>query len=109
MMRGGASSSMTRKVGYGLQLQAYIIYNIIELHIPMLQLTKSLDKYFGISMLQPALGLMKNRAAKFYQDTFESIKITLLNSKSIHADETHMSLRGKDSYVWVFTSMEEVV
>jgi predicted RecB family nuclease len=94
---------------YGIQLQAYIIYNIIELHIPMLQLTKSLKKYFGIPMQQPAIGRMKNRAARFYQDTFESIKKTLLNSKFIHVDETHMSIRGKDSYVWVFTSMEEVV
>ena len=27
----------------------------------------------------------------------------------IHADETHVSVKGKDSYVWVFTSMEDVV
>ena len=27
----------------------------------------------------------------------------------IHADETHISVKGKDSYVWVFTSMEDVI
>jgi len=32
-----------------------------------------------------------------------------LNGNLIHADETHVSIKGKDTYVWVFTSMVEVI
>jgi hypothetical protein len=52
---------------------------------------------------------MMRRPVETYLDTYEEIKQRLLNGKLIHADETHVSVRGKDSYVWVFTSMEEVI
>ena len=52
---------------------------------------------------------MKRRAAELYQDAYEEIKHTLLAGKLIHADETHLSTKSSTGYVWVFTSMEEVV
>ena len=61
-------------------------------------------------LVQPSLILVQ----KFHHTfsllrTYEEIKQRILNGKLIHADETHVSVRGKDSYVWVFTSMEEVI
>jgi hypothetical protein len=49
------------------------------------------------------------RAAEKYRDTYEEIRWRLSHGKLIHADETHVSVKGKDSYVWVFTSMDDVV
>jgi hypothetical protein len=52
---------------------------------------------------------VKHRAAEIYQDAYEEIKRTVLDGKLIHADETHLSTKSGNGYVWVFTSMEEVV
>jgi hypothetical protein len=52
---------------------------------------------------------MKDRAAAYYKGTFDQIRKNLAQGPLIHADETRIGLKGKASYVWVFTSMEEVV
>lgn len=94
---------------YGLQLLAYVIHNIIELHIPQFKLSGSMFKLFGYQVGQPTINGLKRRAADFYQDGYEEIKRTLLHGKLVHADETHLSTKRSSGYVWVFTSMEEVV
>lgn len=94
---------------YGSQLFAYVIYNLIELHIAQFQLAKIIKRIFGLPIGQRTISSMKRRAADLYADTFQEIRSTLSQGKLIHADETHVSVDGRDSYVWVFTSMEEVV
>jgi predicted RecB family nuclease len=94
---------------YGATVLAYVIYNIIELHIPQNKLAHIMQKMFGYPLLQPMIYRLKRRAVETYRDTYEEIKQRLLQGKLIHADETHVSVQGKDSYVWVFTSMEEVI
>ncbi|SPE29774.1 transposase [Candidatus Sulfopaludibacter sp. SbA6] len=94
---------------YGRQLLAYVIHNIIELHIPQLKLSGSLLTLFGYQVGQPTINRLKRRASELYQDGYEEIKHTLLHGKLIHADETHLSTKSSSGYVWVFTSMEEVV
>lgn len=94
---------------YGLQLLAYVIHNIIELHIPQFKLSGSMLKLFGYQLGQPTINGLKRRTAGLYQDAYEEIKYTLLHGKLIHADETHLSTKSSSGYVWVFTSMEEVV
>lgn len=94
---------------YGLQFMAYVVHNIIELHIPQLKLSGSIYKYFGYNVGQSTLSSVKHRAAEIYQDAYEEIKRTVLDGKLIHADETHLSTKSGNGYVWVFTSMEEVV
>ena len=94
---------------YGLQLLAYVIHNIIELHIPQFKLSGSMRTLFGYQVGEPTLSGLKRRAAELYQDAYDEIKHTLLEGKLIHADETHLSTKSSSGYVWVFTSMEEVV
>jgi predicted RecB family nuclease len=109
---GASFASDTRSVKrhrYGDNLLVYVIYNIIELSIPQYKLAKIVRELFGYSLLQQEISRMIPRAAETYLDAFEEIKQKLLNGKLIHADETHVRVRGKDSYVWVFSSMEEVI
>lgn len=94
---------------YGLQLLAYVIYNIIGLHIPQFKLSGSMFKLFGYQVAQPTINGLKRRATELYQDAYEEIKHMLAGGKLIHADETHLSTKSSNGYVWVFTSMEEVV
>jgi predicted RecB family nuclease len=94
---------------YGDNVLAYVIYNLIELHISQYKLANIMLKMFGYPLSQQAISRMIQRAVERYRDTYEEIKQRLLHGKLIHADETHVSVKGKDSYVWVFTSMEEVI
>jgi predicted RecB family nuclease len=94
---------------YGKQLFAYVIYNLIDLHIAQFQLAKIIRRSFGLPLAQTTIADMKRRAAELYSVTFQEIRSTLLQGNLIHADETPVSVEGQDSYVWVFTSMEEVV
>jgi hypothetical protein len=93
---------------YGLQLLAYVIYNIIGLHIPQLKLSGSMFKLFGYQVGQPTINGLKRRATELYQDAYEEIQHMLAGGKLIHADETHLSTKSSNGYVCV-TSMEEVV
>jgi len=92
---------------YGLQLLAYVIHNIIELHIPQFKLSGSMRTLFGYQVGEPTLSGLKRRAAELYQDAYDEIKHTLLEGKLIHADETHLSTKSSSGYVWVFTSMRK--
>jgi hypothetical protein len=51
---------------YGLQLLAYVIHNIIELHIPQLKLSGSLLSLFAYQVGQPTINGLKRRAAELY-------------------------------------------
>lgn len=64
---------------------------------------------FGYPLGQTTINRMIQRTVERYRDTYEEIRQRLSHGKLIHADETHVSVKGKDSYVWVFTSMEDVI
>jgi hypothetical protein len=86
-----------------------VIWNIIELHISQNKLAQIVQKMFAYPLLQTYIGNLMKRAVETYQATYEEIKERLLHGNLIHADETHVSVKGKDSYVWVFTGMEDVI
>jgi hypothetical protein len=52
---------------------------------------------------------VKSLAAQSYKSTYESILNKLVSGRLIHADETTMRMRKKSGYVWVLTSLEEVI
>jgi hypothetical protein len=109
---GASFVSDDRKLGrrhYSANVLAYIIYNIIELHIPQYKLSHIVQKMFGYPLGQPTINRMIQRAVEKYRGTYQEIRQRLSHGKLIHADETHVSVKGKDSYVWVFTSMEDVI
>jgi predicted RecB family nuclease len=97
------------KSKYSENILAYVIYSIIEVQIPQFKLPDIMQKLFGISLVQSTINRMTQRGAEKYRDAYEEIKKKLLLGYLIHADETHVSVKGKDSYVWVFASMEEVI
>jgi predicted RecB family nuclease len=105
-------SSDVRNFGrspYGPNVLSYVIYNVVELYVPQNKLSHIVQKFFNFTLDQPTISRMILKAADKYRDTYEEIRQRLSNGRLIHADETHVSVQGKDSYVWVFTSMEDVV
>ena len=95
------------KIGSGLL--AYIIYQIIELRLSQEAVTQRLNQLFDVNLGRTRVNRQKSRAALFYKDTYEGILQRIVNGKLIHADETKTNIKGKDAFVWVFTSLEEVV
>lgn len=94
---------------YGPQLSAFIVYNIIQLHISQYKLSDVIQNLFGLPLSQQTINRIKRRAAEYYACTLSSIKRKLTSGGLIHADETQVGIKGKSSYVWTFTSMEEVI
>ena len=50
----------------------------------------------------------KARGAEIYKGTYEGNLKKIVHGSLIHADETKVSIGGKEAFVWVFTNMEEV-
>jgi Transposase IS66 family len=46
--------------------------------------------------------------AQAYQCTYDNLLERLCKGRLLHVDETSVSVMGKNSYVWVLTSMQEV-
>jgi hypothetical protein len=93
---------------YGLNLRAYLIYQIIDLRIPQRTVARSINQSFGFSLSSSAVHRHKSQAADLYKDTYEAILHKLTTGRLIHADETRITLSGQSGYVWVLTSLEEV-
>ena len=45
----------------------------------------------------------------YYSHTHEQILERIVSGDLVHADETHVSVKGTGAYVWVLTNMHEVV
>jgi Transposase IS66 family len=51
----------------------------------------------------------KISAAKTYEDTYIKLLKRLCSGRLLHVDETSVGVLGKEGYVWVLTSLNEVV
>jgi hypothetical protein len=52
---------------------------------------------------------MKTIAARKYQDTSDKLLLKIISGNLIHIDETKISAKGANNYVWAITNMENVV
>ena len=94
---------------YGSELRSYLIYQIIELKLPQHVVAQSLNKLFGFDLGIGAIANLKRKSAQLYKDTYEAILSKIMSGNLLHVDESKISLEGKDGFVWVFTSLEEVI
>lgn len=94
---------------YGPSVIAYFIYQIIELRLTQRLVVKSLRQLYNINIPRTEINRQKTKAADAYEATYTRILNKIVNGKLIHVDETKASIEGKGAFVWVFTSLEEVV
>jgi transposase len=94
------------KSKYGPNIIAYSVYLNIELRLPQERVNSHLSKSFGLSF--PSASKFKMQAAEAYRSAYDSILKGLCGGRLLHVDETSISVRGRNGYVWVLTSMEEV-
>jgi len=93
---------------YGPNLTAYAIYLNIELRLPQERVSSNLNKLFGLCLPRGAPNSFKADAAEAYRSAYNDIMKRLCSGRLLHVDETSVSVKGKDGYVWVLTSLEGV-
>ena len=93
---------------HGRGLRSYVIYHLIELRISHRLVSQSLSDIFGLRLGYDAISRIKTAVAYEYSDAYRKILQRIVNGPLIHADETQVIVDGKVSYVWVFTSFDEV-
>ncbi len=94
---------------FGSGFLAYIIYQNIELRISQQTIAKTINQLFGFNLNLSMFNEQKTRTARIYKETYDRILNKIVHGKLIHADETTVSIKGETAYVWVFTSLEEVL
>src|SRR5271168_1778641 len=84
------------------------MYQNIELRLPQMTIESSVSKLFGLPLPRGWTNQMKMAAAQLYAITHDRLVKKLCSGHLLHIDETSISVRGVNGYVWVLTSMEEV-
>src|SRR5260221_5846435 len=77
--------------------------------MPQLTMQHSINRLFGCRLVRSSLNELKIRASRLYSDTKAEILNRIIAGKVIHADETNANIKGQLAYVWVLTSLTEVV
>jgi predicted RecB family nuclease len=89
---------------YGHNYKAWYVFQRIELQLPFTKINNGIlgiinDKVgsaYGCQFIQDF--------SDAYEETEHKIIKNILNSPFIHVDETTVSIRGENQYVWVFTT-----
>ena len=94
---------------YGPGLIAYVVYLNIELRLPQIHVDHTLNKLFGFESAGGGITvIIKQATAQTYKGSYDALIKSLCTGRLLHADETKISVQGRDGFVWVFASMEEV-
>jgi predicted RecB family nuclease len=92
----------------GSGVLAYSVYQNISLRIAEENIDRSLNRLFDLNLSIGTTHRLKAKAADIYEETYNELVKRVCNGLLIHADETKISVRGKNGIVWVFANMEEV-
>jgi hypothetical protein len=94
---------------YGFGLMSWCVYCNVLRGQNMLQIKKTLQDAFDVSLQKSVPYRFKGYVAACYQRLYNHILKAILKSPVLHVDETVVNLRkGLTGYVWVVTSMNMV-
>ena len=89
---------------YGHNFKSWIVFQRIEIQLSFTKINNSLlglinDKIgsaYGVEIIKDF--------SEYYRETEDRIIQNILSSSFIHADETTVSIKGDNQYVWIFTT-----
>jgi len=91
-------------------LKSWAMYEHVAHRASFLALQESIKDSFGMRVYAPTIHMFQFLLADYYKETLRLITKRIVTGKLIHADETEVYVKGLGKvYVWVFTSLEEVV
>ena len=94
---------------YGRGFKAWVVYQRVALRLSYESIAESAYEQFGEPVHENSIPNFIREFARYYADCERAMKERLLQSPFIHADETAISIRGVEYYVWVFTDGRHVV
>ena len=98
-----------RRQTFGHGFRAWAVYRRIVLRLPYHMITQAMEELFHETASQASIVSFVESFSEYY-GTAESILVKRLRESSfIHVDETRLSIKGVDHYVWVFTDGRHVV
>ncbi len=90
-------------------LKSWVVYNYVQNRVNFEQIKKIMEDVFGMSFKYKQLCYFRYCLFKYYKRTAESLLRKILKSEFVHIDETQIKLKRVKAYVWVFTTMDDVV
>jgi hypothetical protein len=87
---------------------AYTMYLNIELRLPQGHVDSNVGKLFSLHIPRGTTKGFKAMIAHAYHGVYDDLLKRLCNGPLLHVDETSVSVKGKNGYVWVLASMEHV-
>lgn len=93
---------------FGHYFQAWVIYERIVLRLPYRIILLEMENLFNESVSEATLVKFMKYFVDYYTETEKLSIQRMLESPFIHVDETTISIRGVDHYVWVFTDGKRV-
>lgn len=94
---------------YGHSLVSYTLFQNIENRESYRQISNNLLELFDLNIGSTTINDFKIKMANYYQSTFKIIKTRLLNSPILYVDETPISMRFENGYIWVLSNNSEVI
>jgi predicted RecB family nuclease len=90
-------------------LMSWAIYQHVAHRLSIRTLQELFREFFGLAVSNPEIHMFKSLMARYYRTTYRKLLAKMVSGPVLHADETEVKLRTGKGYVWVFTSLEEVV
>jgi hypothetical protein len=78
------------------------------LRIPQSLIAVGINQLFGLDITRNTTNKFKSAAAQIYEHTYNELLKGLSRGRLLHIDETSISIKEGNGYVWVLTTMEEV-
>jgi hypothetical protein len=77
--------------------------------MPQSLIAMDINNLFGLRIHRNTINKFKSAAAQSYKHSYDRMLKRLCKGRLLHIDETSISIKEGNGYVWVLTSMEEVI
>jgi hypothetical protein len=90
-------------------LKSWAMYQHVAHRLSLATLQTMFEEFFGLHIGKTDIHQFKSLMARYYRGTYRGLLDKILAGGLLHIDETEVQLKTGRAYVWVFTSLEEVV
>ena len=94
---------------FGRGFRAWAVYQRIVLRLPYRPIAQAMEELFHETASEASIIRFVEEFAEYYRRTESILVKRLRESPFVHVDETRLSIRGVDHYVWVFTDGRHVI
>jgi predicted RecB family nuclease len=94
---------------FGHGFHAWSVFQRVVLRLPYRIITQVTEHLFGVGLCTQTIVNFLRYLAEHYAPTEAGMVQAIRKSDFVHVDETKISIRGVDHYVWVFTDGMHVV